>query len=61
MRWASSDNRSQIVYELDGQIELYDLGKRARVGKPVSVCHGCHEKVNIWPTSILCGIDSVWK
>lgn len=45
----------------DGQIELYDLGKKARVGKPVSVCYGCHRNVNIWPTSILCGIDSVWK
>ena len=25
VRWASSDNRGQIVYELDGQIELYDV------------------------------------
>ncbi len=45
----------------DGQIELYDLGKKARVGKPVSVCYGCHKNVNIWPSSILCGVDSVWK
>jgi hypothetical protein len=45
----------------DGQIELYDLGKRARVGNAASVCYGCHKNVNIYPTSILCGIDSVWK
>lgn len=45
----------------DGQIELYDLGKKARVGKPVSVCNGCHQKVNISPPAILCGADGVWK
>ena len=45
----------------DGQIELYDLTKRTRVGKSVSVCHECHKNANIYPTSILCGIDSVWK
>jgi hypothetical protein len=45
----------------DGQVELYDLSKKARVGKAVSVCNDCHKNANIWPTSILCGIDSVWK
>lgn len=45
----------------DGQIELYDLGKKSRVGKPASVCHGCHEKFNMASTAVLCGIDSVWK
>jgi hypothetical protein len=46
---------------MDGQIELYDLTKRTRVGKAVSVCNECHKSANIAPTSILCGIDSVWK
>jgi hypothetical protein len=45
----------------DGQIELYDLDKKARVGNPVSVCNGCHKNVNIRPAAELCGIDSVWK
>ncbi len=26
VRWPSSDNRSRIVYELDGELEIYDLG-----------------------------------
>ncbi|MEM7352533.1 MAG: S41 family peptidase [Acidobacteriota bacterium] len=26
VRWPSSDNRSRIVYELDGELEVYDLG-----------------------------------
>ena len=45
----------------DGQIELYDLAKKTRVGKSVSVCYGCHKTMNIHPASVLCGIDSVWK
>ncbi len=45
----------------DGQIELYDLAKRTRVGKAVSVCNECHKKAQIAVNSILCGIDSTWK
>ncbi len=45
----------------DGQIELYDLTKRTRVGKGVSVCNECHKNANIWPSAVLCGIESVWK
>jgi hypothetical protein len=46
---------------MDGQLELYDLGKRARVGKAVSVCDACHRDENIKTTSVSCGVDSVWK
>lgn len=46
---------------VDGQLELYDLGRKAKVGKAVSVCDSCHKDENIKTTSILCGIDSVWK
>jgi len=46
---------------VDGQIELYDLVKKQRVGKSVSVCESCHKPANITTTAVLCGIDSVWK
>lgn len=46
---------------VDGQIELYDLVKKQRVGKTVSVCDSCHKPANIQTTAVLCGIDSVWK
>ena len=45
----------------DGQIELYDLAKRRRVGNAVSVCNECHKKMELAANSILCGIDSVWQ
>ncbi len=28
VRWASSDNRGQVVYELDGELEVYDTAAR---------------------------------
>ncbi len=28
VRWASSDNRGRIVYELDGELEVYDIASR---------------------------------
>lgn len=46
---------------VDGQIELYDVVRKQRVGKTVSVCDGCHKPANIQTTAVLCGIDSVWK
>ena len=46
---------------VDGQVELYDLVKKQRVGKSVSVCDSCHKPANITTTAVLCGIDSVWK
>ncbi len=46
---------------VDGQIELYDVVRKQRVGKTVSVCEACHKPANIQTTAVLCGIDSVWK
>lgn len=46
---------------VDGQIELYDMVKKQRVGKSVSVCESCHKPANVQTTAVLCGIDSVWK
>lgn len=46
---------------VDGQVELYDLVKKQRVGKPISVCDSCHRPASIQTTAVLCGIDSVWK
>ncbi len=46
----------------DGQIQLYDMGKKELVSKPVSVCMKCHDKEEVLPASaVLCGIDAVWK
>lgn len=46
----------------DGQIQLYDMGKKEMVGKPVSVCFKCHDKEEVAPASaVLCGIGAVWK
>lgn len=46
---------------MDGQLELYDLTRMARVGKAVSVCQSCHKDEDIKTTSVACGLDSVWK
>ena len=46
---------------VDGQIELYDMVRKQRVGKSVSVCDSCHKPASITTTAVLCGIDSVWK
>jgi hypothetical protein len=40
----------------DGQIQLYDIGARAPVGEPVSVCAMCHPAGT---AAVLCGIDGV--
>ena len=46
---------------MDGQLELYDLTRMARVGKAVSVCQSCHNDEGIKTTSVACGLESVWK
>jgi hypothetical protein len=46
----------------DGQLQLYDMSKKALVGKPVSMCQTCHEEEEVEPHSaILCGQDATWK
>jgi tricorn protease len=35
VRWASSDNRSKIVYELDGELSVYDTAAGASATNPV--------------------------
>lgn len=46
---------------MDGQIELYDLTRKAKVGNAVSVCQACHKNVGLKTASVMCGIESVWK
>lgn len=46
----------------DGAIQLYDVNTKAVVGKPVSVCNACHEKMMGAPIkAVLCGADANWK
>jgi hypothetical protein len=43
----------------DGVLQLYDAGARALVGKPVSVCFGCHQNVGKGDkNAVLCGLAS---
>lgn len=65
-RYALLTHRVPMEFEpgkkgMDGQLELYDLTRMARVGKAVSVCQSCHKDEDIKTTSIACGLDSVWK
>lgn len=46
---------------VDGQVALYDLTRRAPVGKAVSVCQSCHTNVGLKTAAVLCGMESVWK
>ncbi len=45
----------------DGTIQLYDMEAKKQVGKPVSTCNACHEKIGIKGSAVLCGIDGNWK
>ncbi|MBI4591108.1 MAG: hypothetical protein HY725_19955 [Candidatus Rokubacteria bacterium] len=65
-RYALLTHRVPMEFEpgkkgMDGQLELYDLTRMARVGKAVSVCQSCHRDEDIKTTSVACGLDSVWK
>ena len=46
---------------MDGFLMLYDVGARKIVNKPVSVCAGCHEKIGLHSTAMLCGVDGNWN
>ena len=65
-RYALLTQRVPMEFEpgkkgMDGQIELYDLTRMAKVGKAVSVCQSCHKNAGVKTTAEACGIDSVWK
>lgn len=48
---------------MDGSLLLFDLEKKAIVGKPVSVCNSCHvDEPDLKDKSaVLCGLDAVWE
>jgi hypothetical protein len=45
----------------DGTLQLYDIKKKKLLGKPVSVCIGCHENMGISGSAVLCGLDGTWN
>jgi len=46
----------------DGMLALYDASAKKLVGKPVSVCFGCHKGMGKGDkNAILCGLDANWK
>jgi hypothetical protein len=46
---------------IDGTISLYDLQAQKKLGKPVSACLGCHEKMGLSGSVGLCGLDANLK
>lgn len=52
---------------IDGQLQLYDLKAKKKVGKPTSVCKPCHMSTMAMPwaekavPAVTCGIDGMWK
>ena len=46
----------------DGTLVLYDADAKKLVGKPTSVCLGCHKDMGLGDkNAILCGLDANWK
>jgi len=46
----------------DGQLQLYDFDAKKIMGKPASVCFGCHKGMGLGDkTAILCGMDANYK
>jgi hypothetical protein len=45
----------------DGQLVLYDIEAKTTIGKPASVCYGCHANIGISGNAVLCGADVTWK
>ncbi len=45
----------------DGQLLLYDIEAKTTIGKPASVCYGCHANIGISGNAVLCGADVAWK
>ena len=46
---------------MDGSLMLYDVAASQIIGRPVSVCAGCHEPMGLHKSVMLCGIDANWK
>jgi len=53
-------NNSEGKKITDGMVQLYDIKAKKVVGKPVSVCNACHEKMGFSKSAILCGLDANW-
>jgi tricorn protease len=52
VRWASSDNRSRIVYELDGELEVYDVAARRSRRLAIHVPDdGIHKRPGRYPVA----------
>ena len=45
----------------DGTVQLYDVQAKKLMGKSVSVCLACHEKMGLKGSAVLCGLDANWK
>jgi len=45
----------------DGMVQLYDIGGKRILGKPVSTCLACHDKMGLTGSAALCGLDANWK
>ncbi|RJQ23231.1 MAG: hypothetical protein C4560_00720 [Nitrospiraceae bacterium] len=45
----------------DGTLQVYDMEAKKLVGKSVSACNACHEKMGISASAILCGLDGNLK
>jgi len=56
------DKEGKPVMITDGMLQLYDFGAKKIVGKPNSVCFGCHKGMGMGDkTAILCGLDANYK
>lgn len=56
------DKEGKPVVITDGMLQLYDFGAKKIVGKPDSVCFGCHKSMGIGDkAAILCGLDANYK
>ncbi len=44
----------------DGTLQLYDMKAKGLVGEPASVCLGCHSKLGLSGSAVLCGADVNW-
>ena len=56
------DKEGKPVVITDGMLQLYDFGAKKIVGKPDSVCFGCHKGMGLGDkAAILCGLDANYK
>ncbi len=56
------DKEGKPIKITDGLIQLYDFSAKKIVGKPATVCFGCHKGMGLGDkTAILCGLDANYK